>query len=400
MAVKVRVQDFQSLGDVAIEIDGLTVVTGANNTGKSALMRAIRAAFQNAKGTGFIRHGASKATVSIEFDDGHTLTWQKGKGKGDKPTYIIDGGNPIHPGQGVPDEVKALGVRAITAGGRDVWPQIAPQFVGQVFLLDQPGSVMAEAVADLERVSQLNEALRLASSDLRATSAELSTRRSDLAALEEDLKGFDGLDDVASLVAEIESQATLARRVETALQTLHVMRDRMQEAADRVADLAGIEDVHVPDHGAFTALSETLQRLDDLRVVRGRLIRASSRVAALQGLGEVQVPDVSMLEDMSRRVADIKALATRLAQARALVDRLQQIEAGPLPEVEKVERLQAALQVVTELRDHHHSAKSRVSEAERALVATQKEWDQVTEELLSCLGNQCPVCGSSIEQGS
>ena len=42
MAVTARVQNFQSVEDATIVIDGLTVITGTNNSGKTAVMRAIR----------------------------------------------------------------------------------------------------------------------------------------------------------------------------------------------------------------------------------------------------------------------------------------------------------------------------------------------------------------------
>ncbi len=246
MPIKVRVRDFQSIGDVSIEIDGLTVVTGANNTGKSALMRAIRAAVQNAKGTSFVRHGKVKSIVEMDFGDGQTLLWEKGKAKADKPTYSINGGTPIHPGQAVPDEVRELGIKPIMAGGREVWPQIARQF-DQVFLLDQPGSVMADAVADVDRVSKLNEALRLAQSDYRAATGELNTRRNDLLTLDKELQRFKGLDDLNKEVLDIEAKAGLISRLETALQGISVLRDRRKAAQFSVVCLSGIAEVTVPN---------------------------------------------------------------------------------------------------------------------------------------------------------
>ena len=130
---KVRVKDFQSIADASITVDGFTVITGPNNSGKSALMRAIRGAFQNTRGSGFVRHKKAKTSVEVEFSDGNKLEWSKGTAKSAKPTYVINNGSPIHPGQAVPDEVRDLGIKPIMAGGRDIWPQFAPQFTGQIF---------------------------------------------------------------------------------------------------------------------------------------------------------------------------------------------------------------------------------------------------------------------------
>ena len=101
--IKVRIQNFQSIEDLTLEIDKLTVITGSNNTGKSAIVRAIRGVFQNTRGTSFIRHGKPKSTVTITFADGQTVVWEKGRGKADKPTYILNGGAPIYPGHACSD---------------------------------------------------------------------------------------------------------------------------------------------------------------------------------------------------------------------------------------------------------------------------------------------------------
>ena len=45
--IKVRVQGFQSIEDETLELGQLTVLIGEGDAGKSAYLRAIRAAFLN-----------------------------------------------------------------------------------------------------------------------------------------------------------------------------------------------------------------------------------------------------------------------------------------------------------------------------------------------------------------
>ncbi len=40
--VKVRVKNFQSIREAEVEVKGLTVITGPNNSGKTAFMRAVK----------------------------------------------------------------------------------------------------------------------------------------------------------------------------------------------------------------------------------------------------------------------------------------------------------------------------------------------------------------------
>jgi exonuclease SbcC len=398
MPIKVRVRDFQSLGDVSLEIDGLTVVTGINNSGKSALMRAVRAAFLNAKGNSFIRHGTTKAIVDLDFGDGHTLTWEKGRGKADKPTYVIDGGKPIHPGQGVPDEVKAFGVHPISAGGKEVWPQIARQFDGQVFLLDQPGSVMAEAVADLDRVSTLNEALRKAAQDQRSCAADLASRLSDLATLQGELKQFEGLDETIGTVGEIEQAAVLLRRIEAALTQLGQLQVRLRAASTVVDTLSAIRKVGVPESSAITEAQEAVEKIASLQALRARLSSSASRVESLSGASTEATPDTSEVLRAQESLQSLTPLASRIRKSSNAIRSLNALDCDIVPDHSGAERLQSAFQVVLGLRDKCRMAGQAVAGVSNELDTAQHELAQTNEELVASLNGlvSCPVCNSTL----
>ncbi len=354
----VNVQNFQSIAAVKLLIKGFTVVTGQNNSGKSALIRAIRGALQNTRGTSFIRHGSKTTTVKLEMDDGHTLEWSKGTAKGAKPTYHIDGGDAIHPGQSVPDEVRDLGIVPITAGGREVWPQVAPQFTGQVFLLDQPGSVLAEAVADVERVGQLNGALRLAESDKRAASSELKVRKADIGGLEAKLDGFKGLEDVEATLVQIEQAQGKALTIERAVSGLTDLHDRHTGAKEAVGRLSGIEDVNLPGDEPFEAVRVLLGEKAGLEGLAAKHSRLDSEVTRLSGVEEVGV--------------DIDFTQT--------------------------ERRLAALDVMRGMQSRYLKATKKVTDTEQELADAESALDAVTQEFTETLGGlgECPVCGSTL----
>jgi len=352
MPVTVRVQNFQSIQDATVEIDNFTVVTGRNNSGKTALLRAIRGVFQNTGGTAFIREGTKKTTVSVDFGDAK-VQWSKGTTKRDRPTYIVNDGSPIHPGSSVPEEVEALGVFPINAGGRDVWPTIASQFTGQIFLLDRPGSALAEAVADVDRVTQLNGALRRSESDRRQTVAALKIRTSDLKEQEEVVASFHGLDTVADAVGGLTSKQDIARKTARAVLKLHALRDRIIKATADVNDLASIAGLEVPDPSVALKLRSEIHRISDLR---DRLTDA--------------LRDEKQLKGVSTLMVDIDdAPSTRIRDALRVLGDLR-------------ERLSAArLRVVQML--------TKLDVAEAGLVKAAS----VAETMLSEVG-QCPLCST------
>ena len=354
--MKVRVRNFQSIKDATIEVKGFTVVTGTNNSGKSALVRALRGAFQNSKGSSFVRHGEATAKVDIDFDDGKNLYWEKGKDT--KPTYCVNKGTLLHPGQGVPVEVEALGVVPITAGGKELWPQFAPQFTGQVFLLDQPGSVLAEAVADVERVSQLNEALRISESDRRAANSELRVRRADLVRLTKKLERFDGLDDIQRQIEALEQTRKKGETLQRALETLVSLRDRLVGAEGTVASLQGIEDIPLPQDESFILAGKLIKGKETIEGFRDRLRRAEARIEKLVGISEVSTEfDFTGVEGVLRGLSETEALN---------------------------QRWEAANKKVTD---------------EEALLATEVEnLTSATDELQQVLGgySECPLCGKAM----
>ena len=326
MAVRVRVKNFQSIKEAEITIDGLTAITGPNNTGKSAMLRAIRGVAENTRGTAFVRHGAAQCEVELTFEDGRTVKWIKGPKT--KPTYIIDGGKPIHPGQGVPDEVKTLlGVHTITAGGRDIWPQVAKQLSGQVFLLDEPGSVLAEAVANVDRVGRLNRALKAAEKDRRAATSELKVRVKDRDQHEADVKGYEGLDTAVREIEAIETAHNQAERVGKALMGVTVLRNRVAKARDTVASLEGVEAVSVPAAGDSEALVEELEELERLKT---RMKRAEDRVAKYDGVQNVDVDvDVHKAEKLAMAMGTAEALKGSIGHVKIKIEALEQTLAQP-----------------------------------------------------------------------
>jgi DNA repair ATPase RecN len=355
MSFKVRVQNFQSIADATIEVDGFTVITGQNNSGKSAFMRAVRAAFQNARGTDFIRYGADKAIVEITFDDGRSIYWEKGKNKGSKPMYIIDGGKPIYPGQGVPPELESFGVLAIQAGGKEVWPQFAPQFTGQVFLIDQPGSVLAEAVADVNRVTQLNQALKDSESDRRSAASENKIRQADKEKLEQELVKYAGLDLLTKEVESLEKDQTQILRIEKGLEGLTALRDKWLVTKQLVDMLSSIGEVTLPDGKDIRGLLDSLRELEGLKQ---RLVTAQSTVAMLSGIG--QVPE---------------------------------IDTG------KIEKIFTALTVAVGLQDKYTKANLNVISLKTSLKDAEEKSEQAKQAVIDYLAEigECPVCGSNTQ---
>jgi DNA repair ATPase RecN len=275
MAITVRVQNFQSIEDATVVIDGFTVVTGPNNSGKTALQRAIRGVFTNPPAGALVRHGTAFLSVTITFPDGQTVCWEKG----DKVNrYIVNGGKPLEGvGRGVPEVVSNMGVHFIKAGNEKLWPQIAQQFTGQIFLLDRPGSMVAEAVADVEKVGQLSAALKLSEKDRRSALGDLKVRRKDEVSLQKELDGFAGLNGAETEVSALETSISEASDAASSAVLLLNLQSQISSVESEIEQYEGIENVTLPSLDTITQASKQQADLTaflGLQDKMGRLTRA------------------------------------------------------------------------------------------------------------------------------
>lgn len=299
----VRVRNFQSIRDAHVEVSGFTVVTGSNNAGKSALVRAIRGAFTNPRGHAYVRHGAEAARVDLSFSDGQTLTWEKGPRDN---RYTLNGKILEKVGAGVPPEVSRLRVEPLEAAGREIWPQFAPQFTGQVFLLDEPGSVLAEAVADVSRVGVLNEALRLAQSDRRTVALEIKAAASEVARGEGELARYGGLDALSARVVKLEEAAERIRTGGERRAALIRLRDRLREAAAAVAFYGRARSVRVP--AAPPRLAAGVEGVERVRYLTRQLSAGRRVLAALAAARGVIIPPGAVGAGLERGALEVEAV--------------------------------------------------------------------------------------------
>ena len=72
--MKVEIKNYQSIVSQTLEVEGLTVVVGKSNVGKSALLRSISASWFGQSGDYFIRDGTPNCEVRCVFD-GLEIGW-------------------------------------------------------------------------------------------------------------------------------------------------------------------------------------------------------------------------------------------------------------------------------------------------------------------------------------
>jgi DNA repair ATPase RecN len=251
--MKIKVENFQSISKAEIEVKGLTVITGQNNTGKSALARSIIGAFTNLRGNAFVRQGTQVAKVDILFDDGNHLIWSKGKNTNQ---YEINGKLIQKVGSDTPDEVLNLGVKAVNVDNKEIHPQFAKQFQ-QVFLIDLPPSSLASALSDVDVIQKLEQATASLRTDIKNQNSLNNAKRDELSKEKTKLEQFDGLDvleEQAKRIEFLETQIDGLNAKLSVLQEIKIKKDKLEKLILVLNDLL---------HIFFTKGSEEVLVLDD-----------------------------------------------------------------------------------------------------------------------------------------
>ena len=88
--LKVNLENFQSISKADLEfVQGINIIVGQSNSGKSAILRAIKGAVLNPNGSQrYIKNGEKQFKVNVEYE-GNNIGWTREGNK--SPKYIING---------------------------------------------------------------------------------------------------------------------------------------------------------------------------------------------------------------------------------------------------------------------------------------------------------------------
>lgn len=226
----VTIENFQAIASTSFELGNLTVLVGEGDVGKSSIIRAIRAAFLNDGDDLDIRHGETRATVALTFDDGTVITWWKDRGKGG--CYRLNDQEFLKTGGQVPDEIESfLGIGVIDI---DASTKLTPQLADQhdlPFILWEVGSKRARIIGQATNLDLVVRAQMTCKKELDGCKREVTAKEETLTELTDTLSGFpdiEGLDaraaqaeETLSLVMDINRRLTQARELSEALDEVH-----------------------------------------------------------------------------------------------------------------------------------------------------------------------------------
>jgi len=376
---------------------GLNVLCGPNNTGKSAVVEALRCLASNPARRHAIRHGADEARVEAELDGGWRVAWVRRKNYALYEVTPPGGGEPQVYAKlgksGVPPEVAELLKLSPVAfeKGESVDVHLGDQR-HPIFLLDQPGSLLADFLA-----SSTESAHLMAMQDLLRE--KVRRARTDQRGLEEaTIRAEAGLDRLASLPElsltleslriegrGIKDKAEAAPALEGLLGRVATLSAQAGSLGIRVEVLAGLEVPPAPAPSAL--LSERLAAMDILRARTASARATSSRLAPLAAPPEISSagPLRLALQDVRR----LSALKDKAAARRRALSALAEppAAADPTP--------------LSGLLDSMLALSERIAKGRDWLAGRDKALEELGGTIAGRLAEvgECPLCGSGLDAG-
>lgn len=314
---EIEIKNFQSIADIKFPIEGFTVIYGKNNIGKSAIIRAIKAALTNQTGKGFIKKGHKQTEIKIKKND-LELLWKKGP----SAVYTINKKSYKKLNKDVPKPLIDAGFGKIEIGNKKVLPNLASQFK-PLFLIDENGTTITDVLASFYNIDTLSTADDLCQKSLRAQKSLLKTREKDLLKIEEELEKYEDFDTIKKEVEDVLKKEKQINELESEISEIASFSTRIEQLSDSINKIKFVKEIKIPD---ISEHEKGFFEIETLKEFEREYTKRSEAIKLLKGINNISVPTTKEITLLSEEVNlltvwynQLKVLKEGIKQKRSLL---------------------------------------------------------------------------------
>jgi len=316
----IKLVNFQSHRNTEIFPDeGLTVILGPTDQGKSAIIRALKWVLYNEpRGTDFITVGCKYCAVTLEMSDGTIIIRER---DGTKNRYILkkQGQEQIFEGFGnsVPFEItRAHGIPKIHIDRDSTSAVNLAEQLEAPFLISESGSTRAKALGQLIGVHIIDAAQRNTIRDLTEAEQRKRLINREILDINEELKNYQDLQDLENKMDALKILLNEIRQKRALLVKFTEIKQRLVPAAQ------GINEARfILKKTTYTADAETIyreiinnnNRIESLKILSGKLKEADHQIILMESFLK-KTEGIFAAEKISQNLEEIKDKVTRYDQ--------------------------------------------------------------------------------------
>lgn len=311
MIKELSIRNFLSHKKTKLEFsNGVNVIVGESDAGKSAIIRALKWCLQNRPtGSSFRSTWGGTTSVGIKFDNGYVLRTKRDK----ENQYSLDDNSNTFlfnaVSSAVPQEVQDL------SDMNDI--NLQNQFDSHYLLSRSPGEISSHfnKVAHLD---QINVSISDLSKQLRSTASELTIVENQIDLLADEMSSLDGLNDIEKKTRQLQLKKT-----------------RMLSCIDSVKNIRRlIDDLDIIEESVskYDFLKKDLSWLDMADVVSRKKTeeyRLSSIISQLYDVNEKEIlyatldQSEQLAVEVSKKVSKYDFLNVQMGGLGVLIERLE-----------------------------------------------------------------------------
>lgn len=378
---------FECHKDTEIELaDGLTVICGVNDSGKSSLNRALRWVTTNTpKGDGYLPWWDKSAEVTVQVGEEAITRFRNKTQNG----YRVGGSEMKALGNSVPDEVTTL---------TKLTDLNIQRQVDQYYILNSSPGDVAKLINEVAGISESDSAIKLTSQMIRDTKKDIKATEEYLNKEKEIVKSLAWVEDAQSLMFEAE---TISGLTESAGKKVAELKEKQRTVKEIQATLDTIPDLN--------AVEEEMEKLKRVEAAKKKIEEMSSELSSIRR--EVEAIDLQKFDtvdsagvkvnDLAELVADLERKSQYKRELRLIQQNMmkrddwswfdQENMDKTMSEISSIEssmsnlvRNDAAMEAVRKEIVGH---KERLIDLEAAILAIEAELAKI---------KVCPECGQEI----
>ncbi len=420
----IELQNFQSHHSTHIEPappGQLTVITGPSDSGKTAIIRALKWLLYNQPaGADFMRTGASMVRISVKFADGNIVTRERTAATnrykilqpGAEKPEVFEGF-----GATVPLEIQEItGVRTVKIADLDLMLNLSEQldgpFLGQKSI---SSPARAKILGKLAGTEEIDVAATETGRDLYRRNQDEKRLGEEIEELEKRIEKFAWIEELGERIAKLEQLLAGIKDAQARRSALEALKTRLAEIEKQETSIRAIlkQWKELPRIEATVSRAEAaLERLKRLKGLSERL----NSIWLSIGYAEATLRRLQVLEDAGHIVTRTEKELARAKALHSIRVKLGQIDADlklcrvelQKPRVVNLERLAAAVKKVEDAAERAGTLAiikgrlAQIDDQEPRLLKTTVFYDQRIPELEAEYLRElkaakiCPTCGQSV----